>query len=76
MIAHYRHRSGQREPIAAAGEVTSLAAVYTPTQQTWGKLTSKAPPRLSPADIALAAFRLGVRPDAARRAIEMGLFDG
>lgn len=76
MIAHYRHRQGQREAIAAPGEVASLSAVYTPTQETWGKLTSKRPPRLSPADIALAAFRLGVKPEAARKAIEMGLFDG
>jgi len=54
----------------------SIAAAYTPTQQTWGKLTSKKPARLSPEDIALAAFRLGVKPSVARQAIEMGLFDG
>lgn len=74
MIAHYRHRSGHREAIAAPGDAAALSAVYTPTQQTWGKLTSRPPQRLSPADIALAAFRLGVKPEVARRAIELGLF--
>jgi len=76
VIAHYRHRSGQREAIPSPSDALSLAAVYTPTQQTWGKLTSKKPARLSPEDIALAAFRLGVTPSVARQAIEMGLFDG
>jgi hypothetical protein len=55
VIAHYRHRSGQREAIPSPSDAVSLAAVYTPTQQTWGKLTSKKPARLSPEDIALAA---------------------
>lgn len=76
MIAHYRHRSGSREALASPSDVLSIAAAYTPTQQTWGKLTSKKPARLSPEDIALAAFRLGVKPAVARQAIEMGLFDG
>lgn len=76
MIAHYRHRSGAREALAAPSDHLSIAASYTPTQQTWGKLTSKPPARLSPEDIALAAFRLGVKPSVARQAIEMGLFDG
>lgn len=74
MIAHYRHRSGHREAIAAPGDAASLSAVYTPTQQTWGKLTSRPPRRLSPEDIALLAFRTGVKPAVLRRAIELGLF--
>jgi hypothetical protein len=75
MIAHWRHRSGDREAIATPGDASPLAS-YTPSQEYWGKVTSKRPPRLSPADIALAAFRLGVKPAVARRAIELGLFDG
>jgi tRNA A58 N-methylase Trm61 len=74
MIAHFRHRVGQREAIAAPGDAASLSAVYTPTQQTWGKVTSKRPDPLSPADIALMAFRTGVKPAILRRAIELGLF--
>lgn len=72
--AHFR-RGGPdgREPIAAPGDIASLAANYTPAQQFWGKVTSKRPQRLSRADLELAAFRLGCSVDAARRAIEMGL---
>lgn len=74
MIAHYRHRAGQREAIAAPGDAVSLSAVYTPTHETWGKLTSRRPDPLSRADIALLAFRTGVKPAIIRRAIELGLF--
>lgn len=74
MIAHFRHRPAGREAIAAPGDTSSLAAAYTPTQQTWGKLTSRRPEPLSPADIALLAFRTGVKPAVLRRAIELGLF--
>ena len=74
MIAHYRHRSGQREAIAAPGDAPGLSTAYTPSQQTWGKLTSRRPAPLSRADIALLAFRTGVKPAVLRRAIEMGLF--
>lgn len=72
--AHWR-RGGPdgREPIAAAGEVLSLAKNLTNTQQYWGKVTSKRPPRASRADLELIAFRLGCSVDAARRAVEMGL---
>lgn len=75
--AHFR-RGGRdgREPIAAPGEVVSIAKSYTPSQQFWGKVTSKRPPKLSRSDLELTAFRLGVSVDAARRAIEMGLLDG
>lgn len=75
-IAHYRRRGGTRDAIPAAGEVHSIATSHTTSQSYWGSVTSKRPERLSAADIALAAFRLGVKPDAARKAIEMGLFDG
>lgn len=75
-IAHYRVRGGTREAVSSAGDVPSIAKGYTPTQSYWGSVTSKRPTRLSPADVALAAFRLGVSPEAARKAIEMGLFDG
>jgi hypothetical protein len=75
-IAHYRHKGGTREAVCPAGVVDTLGSSYTATQAYWGTLTSKRPERLSPADIALAAFRLGVKPEAARKAIEMGLFDG
>lgn len=74
MIAHYRHRSGQREAIAAPGDSASLSAVYAPSQQTWGKLTSRRPAPLSREDIALLAFRTGVKPAILRRAIELGVF--
>ena len=74
MIAHYRHQSGHREAIAAPGDATSIAAAYTATQQTWGKLTSRRPAPLSRADIALLAFKTGVKPAVIRRAIELGVF--
>lgn len=74
MIAHYRHRAGQREPIAAPGDAASLSAVYAATPQTWGKITSKRPAPLSSADLSLMAFRTGVKPAILRRAIELGLF--
>ncbi len=72
--AHWR-RGGPdgREPIAAAGEVVSLAKNYTPQQQYWGKVTSKRPAKHSRADLELIAFRLGCTVEAARRAIEMGI---
>jgi len=44
--------------MAAPGEVTSLAANYTPQQSYWGKVTSQRPEPMSKGDIELAAFRL------------------
>lgn len=72
--AHWR-RGGQdgREPIAAAGEVLSLAKGFTSSQQFWGKVTSKRPARASRADLELIAFRLGCTVETARRAIELGM---
>lgn len=72
--AHWR-RGGPdgREPIAAAGEVLSLAKGYTKTQEYWGKVTSKRPAKASRADLELIAFRLGCTVEAARRAIELGM---
>lgn len=75
MICHYRHGHGRREPLATPQE-TGLSGHMPKTHETWGKITSQRPPRLSPADIALTAFRLGVSREAARQALEMGLFDG
>lgn len=75
--AHFRRGGADgREPIAAPGEVVSIAKTYTPSQQFWGKLTSKRPAPLSLADLELTAFRLGCTVQAAKRAIEMGLLDG
>ena len=74
MIAHYRHQSGHREAIAAPGDATSIAAAYTPSQAAWGRVTSRRPAPLSRADIALLAFRTGVKPAVIRRAIELGVF--
>jgi hypothetical protein len=51
----------------------SIAQAYTPSQQFWGKITSKKPQRLSRADLELTAFRLGCSVESARRAIELGL---
>lgn len=79
MIAHAHFRRGGadgREPIAAPGDVTSLAKSYTPSQAYWGKVTSKRPPKLSRPDLELAAFRLGCSVDTAREAILKGLFNG
>lgn len=79
MIAYSHFRRGWpdgREPLAPPGEVSSLAANYTPSQATWGKLTSKRPPRMSREDLELTAFRLGCSVAAARRALELGLLDG
>ena len=72
--AHWRRGGADgREAIAAPGEILSLAHGYTPSQQFWGKVTSKRPQRLSRADLELVAFRLGCSIPAARRAIELGL---
>lgn len=72
--AHWR-RGGPdgREPIAAAGEIVSLSKGFTKTQDYWGKVTSKRPPRASRADLELIAFRFGCTVETARRAIELGL---
>lgn len=74
MIAHYRHQGGHREAIAAPGDATSIATPYTPSQAAWGRVTSRRPEPLSRADIALLAFRTGVKPAIIRRAIELGVF--
>jgi hypothetical protein len=72
--SHFRRGGADgREPIAAPDEILSIAKNYTPSQQYWGKFTSRPPKRLSKADIALTAFRLGVKPAALRRAIELGM---
>lgn len=76
MVTHAHFRRGGadgREPIAAPGEVTSIAASFTPSQQYWGKVTSKRPAKLSKADLELTAFRLGVKPASLREAIESGV---
>lgn len=76
MIAHAHFRRGGadgREPIAAPGEVTSLASTFTPAQQFWGKVTSKRPEPFSKADLELTAFWLGVKPAALLRAIACGV---
>jgi hypothetical protein len=72
--AHFRRGGADgREPLAAFGDIVSLAANYTATPQHWGKVTSRPPKRLSKADLELVAFRLGCSVDAARQAIRMGL---
>lgn len=72
--AHFRRGGADgREPLAAPGEVMSLAATFMPKPQHWGKVTSRPPTRLSKADLELVAFRLGCSVAAARKAIEMGL---
>lgn len=72
--AHFRRGGADgREPIAAPGEIASIAQHYTPQQQHWGKVTSRTPKRLSKADLELVAFRLGCSVASARKAIEMGL---
>jgi hypothetical protein len=79
VIAHAHFRRGGadgREPIAAPGDITSIAARYTPQQQFWGKVTSKRPAKHSKADIELAAFRAGVKPAALLQAINAGLVNG
>jgi hypothetical protein len=59
--------------MVAPGEVTSLAANYTPQQSYWGKVTSKRPDPGSKADIELAAFRLGIKPAALLAALRAGI---
>ena len=74
--AHFRTSGGRREPIAAPGESTSFAKLFSPSQATWGKLTSRQPDPHSRAALELAAFRLGVKPATLAKAITMGVFDG
>jgi hypothetical protein len=72
--AHWRRGGADgREAIAAPGEILSFASHFKPSQQFWGKVTSRPPTRLSKADLELVAFRLGCTVDAARRAIELGI---
>jgi len=72
--SHFRRGGAEgREPIAAPGDVTSLAATYTAKPQTWGKITSKRPKAGNVSDIELVAFQLGCSVEAARRAIKYGL---
>jgi hypothetical protein len=72
--AHFRcGGAAGREPIAAPGEVASLAASYTPQQSYWGKITSTRPAPMSKGDIELAAFRLGVKPAALVAALRAGV---
>jgi hypothetical protein len=61
--------------MAAPGEVTSLAANYTPQQSCWGKVTSKRPEPMSKGDIELAAFRLGIKPAALLAALRAGVVE-
>lgn len=76
MIAYRHFRRGGaegREPIAAPDDITSIAKNYTPSQQYWGKVTSRRPQPTNPADIELVAYQLGCSVSAARRAIKFGL---
>lgn len=72
--AHWR-RGGPdgREALPTHGEVSSIAASYTPSQDYWGKVTSERPGKLTRSHVELVAFRLGCSIDSARRAILMGL---
>jgi len=75
--AHFRRGGADgREPIAAPGDVASIASSFTPAQQCWGKVTSKRPAKHSKADIELAAFRAGVKPAALLQAINAGIVNG
>jgi hypothetical protein len=75
--AHFRRGGADgREPIAAPGDVSSIAKTYTSAQTYWGKVTSKRPTKLSREDLELAAFKLGCSIETARRAIQSGMFDG
>ena len=72
--AHFRRGGAEgREPIAAPDDIASIAKNYTPSQQYWGKVTSKRPQPTNTADIELVAFQLGCSVEAARRAIKFGL---
>jgi len=61
--------------MAAPGDVTSMAAKFTPQQSYWGKITSKRPDPGSKGDIELAAFRLGIRPAVLMAAMRSGVLD-
>ena len=74
--AHFRYSGGRREAIAAPGDSTSFAKLFSPSQATWGKLTSRKPDPQSRAALELDAFRLGVKPATLAKAIMMGVFDG
>ena len=74
--AHFRNSGGRREAISAPGESTSIAKFLTPSQATWGKVTSRSPAPQSRAAIELLAFRLGVKPATLAKAIAMGVFNG
>ena len=74
--AHFRNSGGRREAISAPGESTSIAKFLTPSQATWGKVTSRPPAADTREALELAAFRLGVKPATLAKAIDMGVFDG
>lgn len=73
-VAHWRRGGANgREPIAAPGDVTSIAANYTPSPQYWGKKTSKPRQPVSRSDLEYVAWKLGCTVAAAKRAIDLGL---
>jgi hypothetical protein len=69
---HWRHSSGCRETVAAAGAVTSLEALVR-NGATSGKITSR--PGYTQQEIELIAFRLRVTVVAVKRAIDLGLLE-
>lgn len=74
--AHWRNGNEGREPIAAVGETPSIAKTFTPSQQYWGKITSKRKPRYTREELESIAYSVGCSVDSLKRAIDQGLFDG
>lgn len=80
MIARWSHwrncGDARREPVAAAGEVKSIAKAYLPPAQSWGKITSTRPRRYTREELEVMAFRVGCSVSALQRALDLGLWHG
>lgn len=73
--AHFRRgRDGSREPIPPAGECVHLPPI--PKHQHWGVVTSRPRKRWTREELESIAFRLKITVAAAKRAADLGMFDG
>lgn len=75
--SHWRNSGdANREAVAAADEIKSIAKTYTEPHQHWGKITSKRPRRYTREEIESMAYRVGCSVEALKRAIDLGLLNG
>ena len=74
--SHWRSCDGEREPVPAPGQITSIANSYLAPAEHWGKITSKRPRRYTREELESMAYRVGCSVEALKRAIDLGLLNG